>query len=238
MPCINACQKIASEKLRLYPEVSLQQDTDAFGNRIQYGHALGDHDAFVYISSGEVELTPYLIPDVCPGALFRVDSQFTVPSVDMIAFSRSLSPSLSGIGGIAEKALYIAEAVYRYMQYRPGTTGIETTASQAFSIRQGVCQDYTHIFLGLCRLNNIAARYVNGFMLGIGLTHAWAEVYDGTSWIGIDPTNNNRIEYGYIKIAHGRDVADCPVNRGIFVGGAAQSSEVRVLTEEKKLNYD
>lgn len=78
----------------------------------------------------------------------------------------------------------------------------------------------------------MAARYVNGFMQGIGLTHAWVEVHDGKAWHGIDPTNNRLIEYGYVKLSHGRDALDCPVNRGVFTGMASQQVEIRVIVEE------
>lgn len=230
LPCENACQKIVGEELQLHPAVSLQHGTDAFGNRVQYGHTLEEHDSFVFTSSGEVELTPYRLPEKEVAPIFRLESHLTVPSAGLIAFSRQLH--LPDSGDDVEKALHIAAAVYSHMEYRPGATGNDTDAAQAFARAQGVCQDYTHIFIALCRLNGIPARYANGFMPGIGFTHAWAEVHDGECWRGIDPTNNNRIECGYIKIAHGRDATDCPVNRGVFTGGGNQSSEIRILTEE------
>lgn len=229
LPCNNACQQIASENLQLNPAVSLQYATDSFGNRIQYGHTRQEHDCFAFTSSGEVALAPYCIPGTAP-AVFRAESRFTASSAQIRAFAKSLR--LPTAEGVPYNALRIAEAVYQHMEYCPGSTDNNTGAADAFIRGRGVCQDYTHIFIALCRLKGIPARYVNGFMTGIGLTHAWAEVYDNGCWIGIDPTNNNRIEYGYIKIAHGRDAADCPVNRGVFIGGGRQSSEIRVLTEE------
>ena len=68
--------------------------------------------------------------------------------------------------------------------------------------------------------------------MGEGATHAWVEVYDGEAWCGLDPTNRQIIEYGYLKIAHGRDAADCPVNRGVFRGVAQQQTEVCVRVHE------
>ncbi len=230
LPCENACQKIGREKLYLYPAVSLHYDADFFGNRMQYGHTLEEHDAFIFTSSGEVELKPYCIPETKVSPIYLIESHFTAPSAEIIAFAKSLR--LEDCRDVQEKALRIADELYRHMEYCPGSTNNTTTAAQAFKQAQGVCQDYAHIFIALCRLNNIPARYTNGFMQGIGFTHAWAEVYHDGSWIGIDPTNNNQIEYGYIKIAHGRDAADCPVNRGVFIGGAGQTSEIRIITEE------
>ena len=118
------------------------------------------------------------------------------------------------------------------MCYQPGLTQSQTTAAEALALGQGVCQDYAHILLALCRAAHIPARYVIVFMEGEGATHAWVEVYDREVWWGIDPTNNRQIEFGYIKLSHGRDAEDCPVNRGVFTGTATQTAEIRVIVEE------
>ena len=81
-------------------------------------------------------------------------------------------------------------------------------------------------------MNGIGARYVCGFMQGEGVTHAWVEVYCNGYWLALDPTHNRKIEYGYIKLAQGRDAADCPVNRGVFTGSAIQTTHVEVIVEE------
>ncbi len=225
-------QHILKEKLYMFPGVCLNHEVDSFGNRIQYGHTLESHDMFVYTASGTVEQTDYRIPCDTVAAIYRVPSRFTTPTPELRAFAKGMA--FGPTDSVERKATLLAEAVYRHMTYTPGCTNNSTTAAQAFDKAEGVCQDYTHIFLTLCKLHGIAARYVNGFMTGVGLTHAWAEVYDGKAWIGIDPTNNNQIAQGYIKIAHGRDAADCPVNRGIIIGCASQIAEIRVLTEEIK----
>lgn len=216
----------------MFPGVSMRQDVDTFGNRIQYGHTLEPHGMFVYTSSGIVEQTLYRIPCEKVKPIYQLESKFTAPSPELLAFARAMTFDASE--DVKRKAIHLADAVYQHMTYVSGSTNNTTTAAQAFAKAEGVCQDYTHIFLALCKLHGIPSRYVDGFMTGIGYTHAWAEVYDGEAWIGIDPTNNNLITHGYIKIAHGRDAADCPVNRGIIIGNANQNAEIRVLTEEIK----
>ena len=72
--------------------------------------------------------------------------------------------------------LLLAENIHTYMCYSPGSTQIDTTAIEAFQQRKGVCQDYAHILIAMCRACGIPARYVNGFMQGVGVTHAWVEV--------------------------------------------------------------
>ncbi len=227
MPCVNACQQQSKRDLFLHPADFLTYGADGWGNPIQYGSRMESHDSFVYVSSGEARLTPYCIPADVPEDIFRVQSSLTDISAEMKGWA----------AGIGEKtpldcALAFSEKIYNYMCYTPGSTRPETTATLAFGQRQGVCQDYAHILISLCRNRGIAARYVNGFMPGIGETHAWVEVFDNGVWRGIDPTNNRLIEYGYIKLSHGRDASDCPVSRGMFTGTAVQRVEIRVIVEE------
>lgn len=123
-------------------------------------------------------------------------------------------------------------AVYESMQYTKGVTSISTTAEEALSLGQGVCQDYAHILLSLCREEKIPARYVVGLLLGEGESHAWIEAFDGERWRGFDPTNNRLAEEDHIKISHGRDYRDCSINRGVFTGRATQRQTVLVRVTE------
>ncbi len=88
------------------------------------------------------------------------------------------------------------------------------TAHDAYEERTGVCRDYAHLLIALCRALNIPARYVNGYLGDIHVPlrlpmdfSAWAEVYLGGAWRPIDP-RNNAPRIGRIAIAHGRDAAD------------------------------
>jgi transglutaminase-like putative cysteine protease len=91
------------------------------------------------------------------------------------------------------------------------------TAFQVFEERIGVCRDFAHLAVALCRCMNIPARYVNGHLGDIGVPvvdpmdfSAWIEVYLGGRWITFDPRNNiPRI--GRIVVARGRDAADVPM---------------------------
>lgn len=88
------------------------------------------------------------------------------------------------------------------------------TAYEAHEERTGVCRDYAHLAIALCRCMNIPARYVNGYLGDIGIARAdpmdfsaWMEVYLGGQWRTFDPRNNVR-RIGRIVLAHGRDAAD------------------------------
>lgn len=128
-------------------------------------------------------------------------------------------------------------AVYCHLTYERFATHNGTTALEVFQNRKGVCQDYAHLMIAACRSCSIAARYVNGLVVGEGETHAWVEVHDGRSWLGFDPTHDHVISTGYIRLAHGRDVSDCPSNRGRFYGWTSEvmsvTSEVKTLAECK-----
>ncbi len=112
--------------------------------------------------------------------------------------------------------------VYQTLTYGHGFTGISTTAEEALALRSGVCQDYAHIMVALCRLCGIAARYVSGHLLGEGGTHAWVEVLlpaanpdEAVVW-PFDPTHGRRAGLSYLTIAVGRDYADVAPTSGTF----------------------
>lgn len=91
------------------------------------------------------------------------------------------------------------------------------TAFEAYQEGIGVCRDYAHLAITLCRCMNIPARYINGYLGDIGVPiadpmdfSAWMEVYLGNRWFTFDPRNNvPRI--GRIVVARGRDAADIPL---------------------------
>lgn len=228
LPMSNACQQVEEEHLHLLSPVDIYHSVDAFGNRIQYGCMPDRHDLFVCASGGTVMLDAYRLPEQEPAPVYRTAGRLTAVSDNMAAFACRHDWGTTPL----QRALAMADALHTLLTYRPGSTTADTPAAEAFARQQGVCQDYAHLLAALCRHRGMAARYVAGFLLGEGATHAWTEIYSEGVWRGIDPTNNNLIEYGYIKVAQGRDAADCPVNRGLFVGKAGQASEVRVVTKE------
>lgn len=234
LPCENSCQRILKQALTVYPEFRIQEGKDNFGNRILTGSMLEEHNGLTYISSGEVELAEYSIPDSCISPMYLIDTEKTRYCRPMDA----VRPISSGNQWL--RAWELCTELNKYMTYSPGATGVSTTASRAFEQRRGVCQDYAHILISLCHHYGIPARYVNGFIEGEGATHAWVEVFIATpgtngkegSWRGLDPTHGIYIEHGYIKLAHGRDAGDCPVSRGVYTGITNQQTEIKVLVNQ------
>ena len=79
------------------------------------------------------------------------------------------------------------------LTYESNSTHVHTHMSEVLKDRRGVCQDFAHLMLGLCRALKIPARYVSGYLAteAASATHAWVEVFvPGHGWRGLDPTHN------------------------------------------------
>jgi transglutaminase-like putative cysteine protease len=137
----------------------------------------------------------------------------------------------------AEAVLAVSEWVHDKLTYQRGTTGVHSSAADAWAAREGVCQDYAHLTLALLRAIGIPSRYVSGYLhtkpdARIGETvrgesHAWIEAWTG-GWWGFDPTNDVEIGARHIWVAMARDYADVSPLKGTYSGGAATAIEVSV----------
>ena len=127
----------------------------------------------------------------------------------------------------------LMRAIHATLAYEPGSTTVNTTATEAFAQKRGVCQDFTHIMIALLRRWGVPARYASGFAVGSGTTHAWAQAYLGGEWVGFDPTRNRATGSDYLVCAVGRDWTDCPIERGTFHNFADQTQTVFVQMEER-----
>jgi transglutaminase-like putative cysteine protease len=132
--------------------------------------------------------------------------------------------------------------VYRNCEYASGVTNVNTSTVDFWINRRGVCQDFTHLFLALCRSVQIPARYVSGYLYdarrkevrGAHATHAWAEVWlPNCGWHGMDPTNNCLTHENYVVVATGRDYRDVPPVKGSFWGSPEREMQVSVHIEER-----
>jgi transglutaminase-like putative cysteine protease len=114
----------------------------------------------------------------------------------------------------------ICDFVHTHVEFGYGHALSTRTASQTLSERRGVCRDFAHLAVALCRCMNIPARYCTGYISDIGepMPHApgdfaaWMEVYLGGDWWVFDPRNNTP-RIGRILIARGRDAADVPLTQ-------------------------
>ncbi len=229
-PRESSCQRVAARVIDHLTQVIIRSSEDCFGNPIHYGSMPYPHDIFVAASQGIVECDPYRVEEPQPSPIYLAESCMTKLNAALTHFSIEVAPNS---GTALQRALSIANAIYERMIYEAGVTTTETTAAMSFELGRGVCQDFAHILIAVCRKFAIFARYCVGFLVGTGETHAWVEIYskEEGAWFGVDPTHNRLIEYDYIKIAHGRDAADCSVIRGVYRGNAVQRTQIQVVVE-------
>lgn len=203
---------------------------DSFGNILVCGRMNGPHTEFSFTVSGKAQIsnTSEMAGDAAP--FYRFHTPLTLPEEKILSFYENNKPLDSSI---TARVLTLSEKLYSSLTYQKGITATDTTAEQAMNAAGCVCQDYAHILLSLLRLEKIPCRYVSGLAFESGETHAWIEFHDRTHWIGLDPTHNCLIGDRYIKLCHGRDYSDCPIERGIFLGNAGSIQTIRSrITEE------
>ncbi len=142
---------------------------------------------------------------------------------------------------VFQTAYAIMEHIHKRFEYRSGTTTVNTVASDVVALGCGVCQDFAHAMVALCRSLAIPARYVSGYFFdptrnhslrGSEATHAWVEIYlPDHGWIGFDPTNNKIVDDTYIAVAIGRDYRDVAPVTGSYFGTANSTLDIRVTVE-------
>ena len=134
-------------------------------------------------------------------------------------------------------AVSIMRYVHRNFSYVPCSTSVNTHMLEVIQQRRGVCQDFAHVMLGMCRAMKIPARYVSGYiyngpadqLLGAQASHAWCEVYlPELGWRGLDPTNNQQADDRYVNVAFGRDYADIVPIKGNYKGTREKTMRVDV----------
>jgi len=118
----------------------------------------------------------------------------------------------------------ICDFVHGHIKFDYMAARATRTAWEVFQEKVGVCRDYAHLALTLCRCMNIPARYCTGYLSDIGIPPpygemdfaGWFEAYLGGTWYTFDP-RNNQARIGRILIARGRDAVDVPLSNAFGV---------------------
>jgi transglutaminase-like putative cysteine protease len=173
--------------------------------------------------------------------VYRLPSALTRP--DSVLRAAAAELACSGETG-GDLAAAVSSWVYRRMSYGFDRTGVHTTAGEALAAGKGVCQDYAHVMLALCRLLDIPARYVSGHLVGEGGTHAWVEVLvpaagQSVEVLAWDPTHDRRADLNYLTVAVGRDYRDVAPVSGTYClphqGWLSASCRVAVAQVEREI---
>jgi transglutaminase-like putative cysteine protease len=134
-------------------------------------------------------------------------------------------------------ALAVCEFVRGEVTYQPGATGVQSDALHAWAQRKGVCQDISHLTVGMLRAMNVPARYVSGYLhpkpsaaIGesvVGQSHAWVEWWVGR-WTAYDPTNGVLVGERHVVVGRGREYGDVPPLKGVYAGPKSTGQGVEV----------
>lgn len=253
LPGSTDAQFVLSAQLDIEPSTSVNHYTDYFGTRVAAFDVLAGHSALDITARSLVEVRPRPIEfiDISWDRLAREGAR-SISTVEMLGQSARTAPHPE-VADIARSiaahhdnpgraALAIAAAIGEAVEYMPGSTGVHSTAAEAWTQRKGVCQDITHITLGALREVGIPARYVSGYLhpnphaeVGAavaGESHAWVEWFAG-DWEGFDPTNRIEIGDRHVLVGRGRDYNDVPPLRGVYAGPFKSELHVEVtITRE------
>lgn len=130
-----------------------------------------------------------------------------------------------------ERVTRICNWIYEYVEYLPGLTTASTSAFDTATQRAGVCRDFAHLGIALCRALGIPARFVSCYAYGLNPPdfHAHFEAFLGGQWILFDPTRLSP-QSSLVRIGQGRDAADTSFAT-IFGNAALTEMEVAIETE-------
>jgi len=255
-PRTDALQRCLSFELTIEPATASDAYEDYLGNTIHTFDIPGRHSELIVTSYAAVETAQPPTPPQAlgPDAWQALDAEvvegdfwealapstFARPTrlLDGLAREWDLRPSDVGRrspGGELRRrddplqlVREINDRIYAAFDYVPESTRVDSPIDQALELRQGVCQDFTHVMITLVRSLGIPCRYVSGYLYhrgddhdraAEGAMHAWCEAYlPGLGWVGFDPTNNTVAGERHVRVAIGRDYTDVPPTRGVFKG--------------------
>ncbi|GAA5482566.1 transglutaminase-like domain-containing protein [Haloferula sargassicola] len=151
------------------------------------------------------------IDEVAVGELDREALPYLFPSryCQSDRLGRLAYQLFGDLGHPLKQAAAISDWIYENVQYVPGATNSNTGACETLVERAGVCRDFAHLGIALCRALSIPARYFTGYACDMELPdfHACFEVCVGNQWFIFDPTRLSAPN-GLVRIATGRDAAD------------------------------
>lgn len=256
-PATDDPNRLSSYILRLHPPRRLRHFRDEHFNYVQWFEIPEPHYELMIEATSRIHTTSQYVDGTLPlGVTF--DHMGSSEQFDMhrpfVSNSRyvTVDPALwrlaIDIRDEREDVFETASAIMTYINqnwiYEPKATSASTHLDEVMRDRRGVCQDFAHVMIGLCRALGIPARYVSGYLYngptghlrGAQASHAWCEIWlPGRGWFGLDPTNNTLTDERYIKIATGRDYDDAAPIRGSFNGPPGATTALEVTVEVEKI---
>ena len=231
-PRLEKDQRMEGEMLSFSPEVSLEEYADAHGNIVRrfelpVGRTTITHDCFVTVPARperqDVTDLPLPVREMSPELL-----RYTLPSryCDSDSLIDFAFQHFGQVPHGIQRVEAICDWIHEHIEYRWGAGSPHFTASQILAQRFGICRDFAHLAIALCRCFNMPARYVTGHLPDVAADdsgvpmdfHAYMQVYVGHHWHTFD-ARFNAPRIGRINIASGFDAVDCAFST---LYGAAQ----------------
>jgi transglutaminase-like putative cysteine protease len=245
-PQKGARQRLVSFEMETDPPAQLFSYADAFGNAVYHFDVPQPHQRLTIQVRAAVETQPAapLPAGLDMGEWDRLRSDFVRGENFDFLRPHGFAVETEALRAfVAEKQIEALRArdplsavralnalIYEAFAYETGVTHAESPIDEALNARRGVCQDFAHIMITVCRAWGIPARYISGYLFNDrragdrsdpDSTHAWVEVFlPSTRWIGLDPTNNIEVGERHVAAAMGRDYGDVPPSRGVYKGDA------------------
>ncbi|MGL4513267.1 MAG: transglutaminase family protein [Lacipirellulaceae bacterium] len=251
-------QTVQAHSLRVTPLPSVRNARrDYFGNHVVGLQFHEGYASLEVTATTEVEVQPQkaTVADAAGSPPWESVAGPTAPqkhTLDQFRFPSPRAPAFESIDRYAAESftpgrpvlaalLKLNARVHEDFEYDPSATHVGTPVEEAFDLGRGVCQDFAHVMIAAARSVRLPARYVSGYLrtlpppgkprlVGADASHAWASVYcgDDLGWVEFDPTNDTIVGTDHVVTARGRDYADVPPLRGVFLGGGHPAMHVSV----------
>ncbi len=248
-PIIDGLLEVRNHEINISTDPVIETFIDYFGNHVGVFSIIKPHTTLLIESVATVITKPIIFPtdDITAAEQWSIlrslkshTAYIDFLKPESFASFAEVKNILSGIVNEditpLKNITLFSEYVYNNFSYQPGITSVETKLEDVWKMKAGVCQDFAHILLIFLRMFEIPSRYVSGYicpkdkeMRGEGATHAWVEAFiPNYGWLGIDPTNNCIVDDQHIRLATGRNFADCTPVKGTYKGSGEHSLEVSV----------
>jgi len=231
-PLDNKKQTVEFSQFVVRPLASSQHsELDEFGNHVNFFEIARGLRSFLLSAIHTVITEPSVSIDLTESSPWEKVVTATDSNIPKyVNFNQELTDyahvSFTPDRPILEAVFDLMQRINADFQYHPGATRVDTTATEAFDLKQGVCQDFAHVGIACLRSLALPVRYVSGYVFTKGnsklphrvaadASHAWFSVYDPEfDWVDFDPTNNQMPGESYITLAYGRDYDDVAPLKG------------------------
>lgn len=265
-PIDTGLQRVVMSKLEVEPQAVLNEHRDYFGNRVHHLDVFEPHSRLRIVAESVVETShaiacgPESAPDDRPWqerwAEYLAPSPFVpdLPHYGSIAHGVQLELPVDQFAAALEE---MGGQLKDRFRYDPTLTEVDSSPEVFFEKGGGVCQDFTHVAIGVLRRAGIPARYASGYLydpsldpsgfagnspnpalitadrdftlMGTAASHAWVQAWHPElGWVGLDPTNDKLVDWQYVRVAIGRDYGDVRPVRGVYRGSPTQRLDVSV----------